>query len=150
MNPKTLELWNSLLDEKPLLHSFKFNNYFLKRCFRDQSLYPLYKKAIRSNPYLLPYIEDFLETLLYLNKLTSTSKESMILKAYNRSTTLESFREAIHHSPKGAILYHGYISFYFTSIAHQSPQNIKTIALRYKREQNFKDFLTTGKVSYES
>lgn len=150
MSPNLLSVWYALLDETPIGSKpvFKYNNYFLKKVLRDQSLFPLYKSAIRSNPYLLPYIEDFLRTLLYLNNLSESCNSSTI-KAYNPSSTPESFKEAIN-SPQGDILYHSYITFYFYSIAHQDSARIKAIAITYKKDKNFNDYLTTGKAHYES
>ena len=150
MSPKLLSAWYSLLDETPIgtRPVFNYQNYFLKKVLRDQSLFPLYKSAIRSNPYLLPYIEDFLRTLLYVNGI-GNSFSSSTLKAYNPSITLESFKEAIN-SPQGAILYHSYITFYFYSIARQDSARIRSIAITHKKDKNFNNYLTTGKVTYET
>lgn len=155
MSPKSLALWHQLLDGTlpyPFSTDAPSLNDYYQSVFNDAPhLIPSYIQALKDNPYLLPYIDAFLTTMLYLhNPIDLEDAPSTIQKMKDRLKA---------NDPHARFYYSDYVTYYFynttgqaalcTHPKHINPTKAKLIALDYIDQKNFKDFLKTGKATYE-
>lgn len=145
MNPKALALWHSLLDGTLAYPNSKdlysLDQYYTS-LFHDQpNLKPHYISALKENPYLLPNIDAFLNTMLYLHNLIDYD---------DLPETLTKMKKLLYESNDLMVrfYYNDYITYYFYNTSHQAV-HAKSIALAHKENRNFNEYLNTGKATYE-
>ena len=145
MRHKALTLWHNLLDGTLTYPNsndpYTLDQYYNSLFHDNPSLKDHYVSALKENPYLLPNIEGFLNTMLYLHNQIDYD---------DLPETLVEMKKLLYESNDLMVrfYYNDYITYYLYNTSHQAV-HAKAIATSHKETKDFNNYLNTGKATYE-